>query len=118
MIDAALYLASAVLTAIGLTHIKIEAAAGIADRLDLDLVLRLGGWAVVYFAGMGLWLAAIARNPLSTAYPIGIGLSLASATIAAAWWLGEPVGWLRITGIVLVLAGAVVIARASRPSPH
>ncbi len=118
MIDGALYLLSAVLTAIGLTQIKLIAAAGLPASVDWALILTLGAWAAVYFTGMALWLAAIARNPLSTAYPVGIGLSLASATIAAWWWLGEEIGWLRLAGIILVLAGAVVIARASPRTPH
>lgn len=118
MIDAALYLVSAVLTAVGLTQIKLIAAAGVPAVIDWSLILTLGAWAAVYFTGLALWLAAIARNALSTAYPIGIGLSLASATIAAWWWLGEAIGWLRFTGILLVLAGAIVIARASPAKPH
>ncbi|MDX2103561.1 MAG: hypothetical protein SF002_13610 [Alphaproteobacteria bacterium] len=118
MIDAALYLVSAALTAIGLTQIKLAAAAGVLARFEVWSWAVLGGWFAVYLAGMALWLAAIGRNPLSTAYPIGIGLSLASATIAAWWWLGEGIGPLRLAGIALVLIGGVLVARASAGDGH
>ena len=114
-LDLGLYLGSALLTAGGLTLIKLDlsAARGIGiELIGWALLVRLAGAAAAYFSGMGLWLIAMARNPLSTAYPIGIGLSLASATLAAAWALGEPVGWFRVAGIALILGGAMCVSRS------
>ncbi len=34
----------------------------------------------------------------------------------AAWWLGEPVTWRLLVGTATVLAGIVILARASRPA--
>jgi multidrug transporter EmrE-like cation transporter len=114
-LDLGLYLGSAILTAIGLTMIK-RAAPGLLDsgwsRLTPGLVLPIIGAATVYFSGMGLWLAAMGRNPLSTAYPIGIGLSLVSATIAATLAFGEPIGTPKLMGIGLIMLGAVCIGRS------
>jgi multidrug transporter EmrE-like cation transporter len=125
VLDLGLYLASALLTATGLTWIKYDLA-GLArpDLLTPDLLapdllalgratlVRLAAAAVVYLAGMLLWLVVLGRNPMSTAYPIGIGLSLVSTTLAAIVVLGEPVGLLRLAGIAAILAGAVCIGRS------
>ena len=111
-LDVGLYLASALMTASGLTWIKYDLASlGHLDLLALGLgaALRLMAAAAVYLGGMLLWLIVLGRNPMSTAYPIGIGLSLASTAVAAIVVLGEPVGALRGLGIVAILAGAVCI---------
>jgi multidrug transporter EmrE-like cation transporter len=114
-LDIALYLGSAILTAIGLTMIK-HAAPALLDSggrdLSLHLLLPIVAAAAVYFTGMGLWLAAMGRNPLSTAYPIGIGLSLVSATIAAVVAFGEPIGMTKLAGIAFIMAGAACIGRS------
>ena len=114
-LDLGLYVGSALLTAVGLTMIK-RAAPGLLDsgfaRLTPDLLLPIIAAAAVYFSGMGLWLAAMGRNPLSTAYPIGIGLSLVSATIAAIVAFGEPIGTGKLVGIALIMLGAAAIGRS------
>ena len=114
-LDLGLYLASSLLTAGGLTWIKHDLGAlGHLDLLALGLVaaLKLGAACAVYLGGMLLWLIVLGRNPMSTAYPIGIGLSLVTTTLAAIAVLGEPVGALRLTGIAAILAGAVCIGRS------
>lgn len=111
-IDPLLYLGSAILTAIGLTQIKLLAGGVMDAPEDVWGLVHLALYAIVYFAGLGLWLAAMARNPLSVAYPIGIGLSLASATLAAGWWLGEDIHPGKILGILLILAGATALSRS------
>ena len=115
LLDLGLYVGSAILTAIGLTMIK-RAAPGLLDsgwsRLTPGTVLPVLAAAAVYFSGMGLWLAAMGRNPLSTAYPIGIGLSLVSATIAAMFAFGEPIGLAKLAGIALIMLGAAAIGRS------
>ena len=111
-LDLGLYLVSALLTASGLTWIKHDLATlGHLDLLALGLgaALRLAAAAAVYLGGMLAWLVVLGRNPMSTAYPIGIGLSLVSTTLAAIVVLGEPVGALRVLGIAAILAGAVSI---------
>ena len=115
LLDLGLYVGSAILTAIGLTMIK-RAAPGLLDSGWRDLapgtILPVMAAAAVYFSGMGLWLAAMGRNPLSTAYPIGIGLSLVSATVAAMLAFGEPIGIPKLAGIALIMLGAAAIGRS------
>ncbi|MEJ0068429.1 MAG: hypothetical protein WDO24_06565 [Pseudomonadota bacterium] len=48
-----------------------------------------GPASAIYLSGMLTWLLVLGRNPMSTAYPIGIGLSLASTTLAAMLVLGR-----------------------------
>jgi quaternary ammonium compound-resistance protein SugE len=114
-LDIGLYLASALLTAAGLTWIKHDLAAlGAIDLLALGWtsVVTLAVASAVYLSGMLIWLTVLGRQPMSTAYPIGIGLSLVATTLAAIAVLGEPVGALRLLGIGAILAGALCIGRA------
>ncbi len=74
-------------------------------------LLSLAGAFIVYLSGLGSWLVALHRNPLSTAYPIGIGLSLASTTTIAILALGEPLGAAKFFGVTFILMGAIFIGR-------
>jgi len=114
-LDIGLYLASALLTAAGLTWIKHDLALlGGASLLTLGWTgaVALAAAASVYLSGMLAWLIVLGRNQMSTAYPIGIGLSLAATTLAAIVVLGEPVGTMRLLGIAAILAGAVCIGKS------
>jgi quaternary ammonium compound-resistance protein SugE len=114
-LDIGLYLLMALLTASGLTWIKFDLAQlGGASLLTLGWggAIALAAAASVYLSGMLMWLVVLGRNEMSTAYPIGIGLSLASTTLAAIVVLGEPVGALRLLGIAAILAGAVCIGKS------
>lgn len=85
-------------------------------KRPLDL-LPMAGAAVVYFSGLGLWVVALARTPMSVGYPVGIGLSLVSSTFGGMLVLNEPVGLLKLAGLGAILVGAVVIGRSSREPP-
>lgn len=105
----------ALLTASGLTWIKHDLATlGASSLLALSWAgaIQLAAASAIYLCGMLLWLVVLGRNPMSTAYPIGIGLSLASTTVAAMAVLGEPVGALRLLGIGAILAGAACIGKS------
>jgi quaternary ammonium compound-resistance protein SugE len=114
-LDIGLYLASALLTAAGLTWIKHDLAVlhgtGLLAVGWSDLVM-LAAASAVYLSGMLIWLTVLGRQPMSTAYPIGIGLSLVATTLCAILVLGEPVGVLRLLGIAAILAGALCIGRS------
>jgi len=114
-LDLALYLASSLLAAAGLTWLKHDLVGVQATGLfavQWGAAIGLAGASVVYLSGMFLWLIVLGRNPMSTAYPIGIGLSLVTTTLAAIVVLGEPVGALRLAGIAAILAGAVCIGHS------
>jgi quaternary ammonium compound-resistance protein SugE len=113
-LDIGLYHAMALLTATGLTGIKHALTRlGGAGLLALGWTdaLALAAATGIYLGGMLMWLVVLGRNEMSTAYPIGIGLSLAATTLAAILVLGEPVGALRLLGIAAILAGALCIGK-------
>jgi multidrug transporter EmrE-like cation transporter len=71
-------------------------------------------WAgmVCYAASVCVWLAALSKAPVSTAYPM---LSLGYVVVAAVsvTWLGESVTLPKVLGIALICAGVVLVSRSS-----
>ncbi len=71
-------------------------------------------WAgmVCYGASVCVWLAALSKAPVSTAYPM---LSLGYVVVAAVsvLWLGESLGFAKASGIALICAGVVLVSRSS-----
>ena len=58
-----------------------------------------------------LWLGVLSRVDLSQAYPF-IGLGFAMTTVAGWWLFGEVLSMQRLSGIVIVVLGTVLIARS------
>jgi multidrug transporter EmrE-like cation transporter len=71
-------------------------------------------WAgmVCYAASLCVWLAALSKAPVSTAYPM---LSLGYVVVAAVsvMWLGESMTLAKVFGIALICAGVVLVSRNS-----
>ena len=71
-------------------------------------------WAgiVCYAASLCVWLAALSKAPVSTAYPM---LSLGYVVVAAVSvvWLGESMGPAKVLGIALICAGVILVSRSS-----
>lgn len=71
-------------------------------------------WAGMFCYGSSLvvWLAALSRAPVSTAYPM---LSLGYIVVAAvsALWLGESVSAAKVLGIALICAGVALVSRSA-----
>jgi len=71
-------------------------------------------WAgmVCYAASVCVWLAALTKAPVSTAYPM---LSLGYVAVAAVsvLWLGESMPPGKVLGIALICAGVVLVSRSS-----
>jgi multidrug transporter EmrE-like cation transporter len=65
-----------------------------------------------YATSICVWLAALSKAPVSTAYPM---LSLGYVVVAAVsvLWLGETMTGVKLLGIVLICAGVVLVSRAS-----
>jgi len=63
-----------------------------------------------YAASICVWLAALSKAPVSTAYPM---LSLGYVVVAAAsvLWLGESMTVPKVLGIALICAGVVLVSR-------
>jgi multidrug transporter EmrE-like cation transporter len=118
-LDLLLSIACAVLTTLGMILLKraLPDAMSVSAVFDQAVPLLLA--AIVYFAGLGVWTVALARNELSTAYPIGIGLSLFSATLGGHWAFGEALSLGRIAGGGFILLGAFLISRSrAKIAPH
>jgi multidrug transporter EmrE-like cation transporter len=86
-----------------------------ADTLAGSVVILLKSlpfWAgmVCYGASVCVWLAALAKAPVSTAYPM---LSLGYVVVAAVsvMWLGESMTPAKVLGIALICAGVVLVSR-------
>jgi len=86
-------------------------AARAAGNFEWLAAMQLGIGAALYIGSFGLWMVILSQNPLSTAYPIAIGLTLCFSTIVAIFFLKETVGIIKLTGIVLVFLGIYLISR-------
>jgi multidrug transporter EmrE-like cation transporter len=87
-----------------------------ADSLGSSLVILCRSapfWAgmVCYAASVCVWLAALSKAPVSTAYPM---LSLGYVVVAAVsvMWLGESMTPAKVFGIALICAGVVLVSRS------
>jgi multidrug transporter EmrE-like cation transporter len=65
-----------------------------------------------YAGSLCVWLAALSKAPVSTAYPM---LSLGYVVVAAVsvLWMGEGLGAAKVLGITLICAGVVLVSRSS-----
>jgi multidrug transporter EmrE-like cation transporter len=70
------------------------------------------GGIVCYAASLCVWVAALTKAPVSTAYPM---LSLGYVVVAAVSvaWLGESLTPGKVLGIALICAGVVLVSRSS-----
>jgi len=71
-------------------------------------------WAGMVCYGMSVcvWLAALSKAPVSTAYPM---LSIGYIVVAAVsvLWLGEALSPGKVLGIALICAGVVLVSRST-----
>jgi multidrug transporter EmrE-like cation transporter len=88
-----------------------------ADTLGSSAMILIKSapfWAgmVCYGTSVCVWLAALSKAPVSTAYPM---LSLGYVAVAAVsvLWLGESIGPAKVLGIALICAGVVLVSRNS-----
>jgi multidrug transporter EmrE-like cation transporter len=67
---------------------------------------------VCYAASVCVWLAALSKAPVSTAYPM---LSLGYVVVAAisVAWLGETMTAAKVLGIALICAGVILVSRGT-----
>ena len=81
--------------------------------LSLD---SLTNWRLVlavllYAASFGFWLLALERYPLTTAYPVFIGVSYTTVTLCAILLLHEHMSVVRGLGVVLIGLGLLLVVR-------
>jgi len=84
-----------------------------ADRtlLTFNPTLYVALGVVSYGASFAVWMIILARNEITIAYPVAIGLTLIASSLAAALVLGESLPAHRLLGMVLILGGIVLVVR-------
>jgi len=89
----------------------------LVDGLGADFIraVAFNAYVMVGLVAYGLsaaaWLLVLAKVDLSVAYPF-VGLGFVLTAMLGAWVLHEPVGVIRIAGILLVGAGVYLIAKS------
>jgi drug/metabolite transporter (DMT)-like permease len=77
--------------------------------------LTAGLGVIAYGSSFLLWLFILSRNPVSFAYPITIGLTLAVTVVGSFVILGEKISVFQIIGVVL-MAAAVFLLSMGQPA--
>jgi multidrug transporter EmrE-like cation transporter len=88
-----------------------------ADVLTSSIVIlfkSLPFWTgmICYGASLCVWLAALSKAPVSTAYPM-LSLGYVVVAVVSVGWLGESMTPVKIAGIVLICLGVVLLTRSS-----
>ena len=63
---------------------------------------------VLYFVAALVWFRVIAYEPLSTAYPVMIGLTFVMVSVGAIFFFSEPVSIRKAMGLAVIVAGIVI----------
>jgi drug/metabolite transporter (DMT)-like permease len=84
------------------------------------LTLGLAGWAglgvLLYGGSFLLWLYILSRNPVSFAYPIAVGVTLAVTVLGAYFFLGEKITVLQVVGILVMLVAVFLLSAGGVPA--
>jgi multidrug transporter EmrE-like cation transporter len=88
-----------------------------ADTLNSSILIlfkSLPFWTgmLCYAASICVWLAALSKAPVSTAYPM-LSLGYVVVAFASVLWLGETLTMPKVVGIALICAGVVLVSRNS-----
>ena len=116
-----LVLVSALLTACAnlmMRHGLVQAG-GLRMQGDgvLGLVLQLAKqWTfvlglVAYALAAIVWFRVLSIAQDSTSYTILVGLTFIMVSVGAVLWFRESIGFLKVVGIAVILAGIVLVAR-------
>ena len=71
-------------------------------------------WAgmVCYGGSLCVWLAALAKAPVSVAYPM-LSLGYVAVAVVSFLWLGEGLSLPKVAGIALICVGVVLVSRGA-----
>jgi len=79
--------------------------------LGLALEPRILGGVACYAVSLVVWILALAKTPVSVAYPM-VSLGFALNAVLAWWLLGESLTALKMAGIGFIIVGVVLVARS------
>jgi multidrug transporter EmrE-like cation transporter len=65
-----------------------------------------------YGTSVCVWLAALSKAPVSTAYPM-LSLGYVAVAVVSVLWLGESMSLPKVLGIALICGGVILVSRSS-----
>ncbi len=74
--------------------------------------LPFWGGMLCYGASVCVWIAALAKAPVSVAYPM-LSLGYIIVAWASTMWLGETLSPAKLLGIALICVGVALVSRSS-----
>lgn len=91
--------------------IEVRSGAMLGSAFNVITQPYIVGGLACYVLSVGIWIVALSRVEVSVAYPM---LSLGYVVNAlAAWWLfGEVLTPAKLVGMLVILAGVFILARA------
>ena len=113
MINAVVLAAYTIASVAGILLLKISMpvlAQGLSPR-PWTAIFQAAAGAVLYVIAFAAWLFLLSKLDVSVAFPIAFGLTLVFATLISIFFLEEPVGILRISGIILVFFGVALLSQ-------
>ncbi|WP_158545934.1 multidrug efflux SMR transporter [Blastococcus sp. TF02A-30] len=93
-------------------HIGTAASLVRSGELLRGPVLLAALGALSYATSFVLWLVVLARVPLSVAYPIAVGATIAMSTLLAWLLLHEPMSVRLVLGLVTIVVGVALVSTA------
>lgn len=85
----------------------------------LTFVLRVAtqpfmiGGLVCYALSFGVWILVLSRLPVSVAYPM-LALGYIVTAILGFALFGEQLGWVKITGVLIIILGVTILTAFGR----
>jgi multidrug transporter EmrE-like cation transporter len=118
LIDVGLFAIYTIASSVGLVVVKSTLPAlqlvPLPGSLLTSAFLQFTCGFILYVVSFGVWIVILARFPLSMAYPIAIGLTMAGSAVAAVFVLSEAFGPFKLFGFILIFGGTVMLSVADR----
>ncbi len=92
---------------------RIRAGDAVLLSMSANTAVLFAGFCL-YVISFAVWLRIMSRLPISTAYPISIGLTMVMTTTGAVLLLGERLGPLKLAGLLFIFIGCVSLSWESR----
>lgn len=96
------------LKAVATQELDFQAAPTVAQLLAIVITPPFILAALAFLGGLYFWIIALKRLDLSLAYP-GVSISYGLIAIASWWLFGEVVTLFRWVGIIVIVAGVIVM---------
>jgi undecaprenyl phosphate-alpha-L-ara4N flippase subunit ArnE len=89
-------------------------AGAIAALVRLFSQVRFLAGFGLYFLASVVWFRVVATEPLSVAYPVLVSCTFVLVTVGAVVLFREPLGLRQVLGLVVILAGIVLVSSSGR----